>query len=166
MFEKLSTPEEIFSYKLGAALTMEKTALEMLEELQGKTQRDEIRQALHTHAEETRGHIAKFEEAFALLDEDVDDSPCPAIEGLQKEGQATIKMTDESVVDAVILAAAAETEHHEIAVYETLLTNAKARGATEVANLLRENLDQEKHALETVQKIGNRISTEGIAVHA
>ncbi len=30
MFEKLTTPEEIFSFKLGSALTMEKTVLGML----------------------------------------------------------------------------------------------------------------------------------------
>jgi uncharacterized membrane protein len=42
--------------------------------------------------------------------------PCPAIEGVEKEGSANIKKADDSVVDAVILSGAAETEHHEIAV--------------------------------------------------
>jgi len=49
-----------------------------------------------------------------------------------EEDQATIKTTDDRVVDAVLLASANETEHHEIAVYETLIANANAdaRGAT------------------------------------
>jgi ferritin-like metal-binding protein YciE len=164
MFEKLTTPEEIFSFKLGAALTMERTALEMLGELEEHAQRDEIKQALHAHADETRQHIANVEQAFALLGEEVDDSPCPAIDGLHAEGKATIKKTDDSIVDAVILAGAAETEAHEIAVYETLVTNAEARNAPDVAALLRQNLDQEKAALQKVQTIGKRISTQGIAV--
>jgi ferritin-like metal-binding protein YciE len=164
MFEKLTTPEEIFSFKLGAALTMERTALEMLGELEDHAQRDEIRQALHQHADETRRHIANVEQAFELLGEEVDDSPCPAIDGLHAEGKATIKKTDDSVVDAVILSGAAETEAHEIAVYETLIMNADARGARGVADLLRQNLAQEKAALQKVQMIGQRISTEGIAV--
>ena len=33
MFERLNTPEELFRYKLGAALKMENTVLEMLGEL-------------------------------------------------------------------------------------------------------------------------------------
>ncbi len=37
------------------------------------------------------------------------------MQGLDKEGKATIKKTDDSIVDAVILPVAIETEHHEIA---------------------------------------------------
>jgi hypothetical protein len=106
------------------------------------------------------------ERCFELLGEEVDDSPCPAIEGMAKEGKASIKKTDDSVVDAVILSSATESEHHEIAVYETLITNAEARGASEVAGLLRENLEQEKHALEVARSAMKKIASEGIAVGA
>jgi ferritin-like metal-binding protein YciE len=164
MFEKLETPEQIFGFKLGAALTMEKKVLEMLGELQEKTQRPELRELFSHHADETREHISRIERSFRLLGEEVDDSPCPAIEGLEKEGKATMKMTDDRIIDAVILAAATETEHHEIAVYETLVTNADARGATEVADLLRMNLEEEEHTLEEVSAAAKRISHEGIAV--
>lgn len=166
MFERLNTPEEIFSFKLGSALTMEKTILGMLEDLQQHAQRDELKAALNKHAQETKQHVANIEKSFEMLGEDVDDSPCPAIEGLEKEGNATIKKTDDSVVDAVILAGAAETEHHEIAVYETLITNAKARGAHDVAQLLQQNLDDEQRTLDEVRQTMQRLATEGIAVPA
>lgn len=164
MFEHLNTPEEIFSFKLGAALKMENTILEMLEDLEEAAQREELKASLRAHAEETHRHVANIERSFQLLGEEVDDSPCPAIEGLQAEGKATIKKTDDSVVDAVVLAAAAETEHHEIAVYETLVTNAEARGAEDVAALLRENLQSEQKTLAHVQQTAKRLSQEGIAV--
>ena len=163
MFERLNTPEEIFSFKLGSALTMEQNILEMLGELQDKTQRDELRQLFHQHAEETRQHVSNIEQAFKLLGEEVDDSPCPAFQGLEKEGKATMKKTDDSIIDAVILAGAIETEHHEIAVYETLVNNAEARGAEEVAALLRQNLEQEQAALEKVKAAAHRIAREGYA---
>jgi ferritin-like metal-binding protein YciE len=166
MFEKLGTPEEIFSFKLGAALTMEKKLVEVLEELEEDAQRAEIKQALREHREETRQHVANVERCFELLGEEIDDSPCPAIEGMAKEGKASIKKTDDSVVDAVILSSATESEHHEIAVYETLITNAEARGASEVAGLLRENLEQEKHALDVARSAMKKIASEGIAVGA
>jgi len=133
MFEKLETPEQVFSFKLGAALTMERTVLEMLGDLQEHARRDELKQLFAHHERETREHVDRIERSFQLLGEEVDDSPCPAIEGLEKEGKATIKKTDDRIVDIVLLAAATETEHHEIAVYETLVTNADARGATQVA---------------------------------
>lgn len=165
MFEKLNTPEEIFSFKLGSALSMENTILEMLGELQEKTNRDEIRVLLAAHQDETRQHIANIEKAFELLGEEVDDSPCPAMQGIEKEGKATLKKIDDSIIDAGILAGAIETEHYEIAVYEILVTNAEARGADGVAALLRENLESEQATLDKVKQTAARIANgEGYAV--
>jgi ferritin-like metal-binding protein YciE len=166
MFERLNTPEEIFNHKLGSALTMERTLVEVLHELEENAQRQEIKDALSQHRQQTIGHVKNIEECFRLLGEEVDDSPCPVIDAMAKEGKATIKKTDDSIVDAVILTAAGESEHHEIAVYEALITNAEARGADEVAQLLRQNLDEEKHALETAQNTMGAIAREGIAIGA
>lgn len=166
MFEHLNTPEEIFSFKLGSALSMEQKLVEVLGELEDHAQRAEIKQALRTHRDETRQHVGNIEQCFKLLGEDVDDSPCPVVEAMAKEGRATIKKTDDSLVDAVVLAAATESEHYEIAVYETLLTNAQARGATEVAELLRRNLEQEKHALQIARSTMTQIADQGIAAGA
>jgi ferritin-like metal-binding protein YciE len=87
------------------------------------------------------------------------------VEAMAKD-KATIKKTDDSLVDVVILAAATESEHYEIAVYETLITNAEARGASEVAALLRQNLEQEKHALATARSAMKTIAQQGFAVGA
>lgn len=166
MFEHLNTPEEIFSFKLGSALTMERKLVEVLEELEEQAQRAEIKQALREHREETRGHVENVEQCFRLLGEEVDDSPCPTIEAMAKEGKATIKKTDDTLVDVVILAAAGESEHHEIAVYEALIANAQARGAAQVAELLQRNLEQEKHALDVASRTMKTIASQGIAVHS
>ena len=166
MFERLNTPEEIFSFKLGSALSMEQKLVEVLEELEEHANRDEVKRALREHREETRQHVTNIEQCFKLLGEEVDDSPCPVVEAMAKDGKATIKKTDDSLVDVVILAAATESEHYEIAVYETLITNAEARGTSDVAALLRQNLEQEKHALETARSEMKTIAQQGIAVGA
>jgi ferritin-like metal-binding protein YciE len=166
MFEHLNTPEELFSFKLGSALAMEQKLVEALGELEEHTHRDDIRSALHQHREQTRQHVTNIEQCFKLLGEDVDDSPCPVIDAMTKDAHATIKKTDDSLVDGVVLAAATESEHYEIAVYQTLVTNAEARGASEVAALLRQNLEQEKHALDTARTAMKSIVQQGIAVGA
>jgi ferritin-like metal-binding protein YciE len=167
VLEKLNTPEEIFSFKLGSALTMEDTIVGMLEELQEKTNRDEIRQMLATHEQETRQHISNIEQSFQLLGEEVDKSPCPVMKAIALEGKATLKLIDDKIVDAGILAGVIETEHHEIAMYEILVTNAEARGATDVARLLRENLESEQATLEKAKQTLERIAKgEGSAVAA
>jgi ferritin-like metal-binding protein YciE len=118
------------------------------------------------HRDETRQHVANLEQCFALLGEEVDESPCPVIAATAKESYATIKKTDDSLVGAVVLSAATESEHYEIAVYETLVTNADARGAAQVAALLCQNLDKEKHALDVAQSVLDTIAQQGVAVGA
>src|SRR3954452_15725602 len=154
MFDKveIETPTQLFTFKLGAALTMEHTVLDMLGELQEKANSPELKQQFSHHADETRQQIANLEQVFTAIGEEPDKKPCPAIEGLEKEGQANLKMTDDSLVDAVILSGAAETEHHEIAVYESLIIHAEAMGEQDVVPLLTENLEQEQHTLEEVKR--------------
>jgi ferritin-like metal-binding protein YciE len=163
MFERLNTPQELFHYKLGAALKMENTVLSMLGDLEENAQREQLKQQFRHHAEETQQQIRNIEQAFQALGEEVDDSPCPAIEGLEKEGKANIKKADDKMVDAVILSGAAETEHHEIAVYEGLITEAEAMGKQDVVQLLQQNLEQEQHTLEEVKQATKQLAQEQFA---
>ena len=132
MFEHLNTPEELFSFKLGSALKMEQELVNLLEEFEARAQRPEIKRALSEHREETLQHARNIEKGFKLLGQEVDDSPCPVVEAMATDAKATMKKTDDALVDVVILAAVDESEHYEIAVYDTLITSAEARGATEV----------------------------------
>ena len=157
MFDKLNNPREVFGHKLGSALTMEQKVLEMLGDLEDGSQRDELKQQFRHHADETRQQIANIEQAFRELGEKPDDSPCPAIKGLEADAKADIKMADDSVIDDVILAGAAATEHHEIAVYETLITHAEELGEPNVVQLLQQNLEQEQHTLEEVTRAQREI---------
>jgi ferritin-like metal-binding protein YciE len=166
MFEHLNTPEEVFSSKLGSALKMELELANILEEFERGAQRADIKRAMSQHREETLQHARNVEKCFKLLGEEVDDSPCPVVEAMAKDSRATVKKTDDSLVDAVILAAAVESEHYEIAVYETLITNAEARGATEVVALLQRNLNEENHALLLARSTMKTIAQERIAVGA
>ena len=102
--------------------------------------------------DETRQQINNIEQAFRALGEEPDDSPCAVTKALDKEAKADIKMADDSVVDTVILSGAAETEHHEIAVYESLIAQAEQLGEPNVVALLQQNLEMEQHTLEEVKK--------------
>src|SRR6185312_10056249 len=130
----------------------------VLEDLEAGAQHDDIKRALRDHRDQTRQHVANVEQCFRLLGQEVDDSPCPTIEAMTKEAKATLKKTDDALADVVVLAAAGESEHHEIAVYEALITNAEARGAHEVAELLRRNLEQEQHALDIARNLMRKVA--------
>lgn len=164
MFEHLSTPEELFSFKLGSALKMERELANLLEDFERHAQQREIKRALSEHRDETLQQARNVEKCFKLLDQEVADSPCPVVEAMAKEANATIKMSEAAIVDAVILAAVAESEHYEIAVYDTLIAEAEARGATEVTALLQHNRVEEKHALQLARTTLKTIANGAIAV--
>jgi ferritin-like metal-binding protein YciE len=153
MFERLNTPQEALNYKLGATLKMEQKVLEILDDNIEHAQDEKVKQLLRSHREESERHVGNIEEAFRLFDWDVDDSSCPAIEGLEKEGKAMVKKTDDALVDSVILQGALEVEHHELGVYENLLINIKAMGRDDVARLLHQNFESEQGALDKVREL-------------
>jgi ferritin-like metal-binding protein YciE len=159
MFDKLKNQRELFGHKLGSALTMEQDVLDMLGNLEEEAQRSELKQQLRHHAGETRQQIDNIEQVFRALGEEPDDSPCLVTKALDKQAKTDIKMAEDELVDAVILSGAAETEHHEIAVYESLLAEAEEFQNEEINRLLRQNLEIEQHTLEEVKQHQRQVMT-------
>lgn len=160
MFEHLNTPNELFSYKLGSALSMEHDSLRMLGTLEENATKPELKQLFREHAEETRHQISNLEQCFQLLGQDVTDAPNPTTNALAKEGQATMKKTAQNLINTVVLGAGLETEHYEIAVYETLAALAEANGKSDIARLLRENLGQEVEASEKIKQAAQHVADD------
>jgi ferritin-like metal-binding protein YciE len=152
LFDKIETPRELFTYKLGSALKMEQKLVDTLDDLQDEATSPQLKRAFADHREQTRGHVRNIEMAFEALGESPDDKPCPVIEAIDKEGKAEVKMTDESLTDAVLAAGAIESEHHEIAVYEALIAQAESMKRPEVVTLLQQNLEDEQRALDLVRE--------------
>jgi ferritin-like metal-binding protein YciE len=149
---QIGDPKQLFVHKLGAALTMEETVLSMLEELEQQANEAELKEQLSHHHDETRQQVANLEQAFSALGASKQKQPCPAIEGLEVEGKELLQQSAQELYDAVILSGCAGVEHHEIAVYDGLITMADELGEDDIVALLKENLEQEEHTLKEVEK--------------
>jgi ferritin-like metal-binding protein YciE len=60
---------------------------------------------------------------------------------------------DETTMDACLIAAGQRAEHYEMAAYGTLVAWARAMGHSEAADLLQQNLDEEKAADEKLSSL-------------
>ena len=60
---------------------------------------------------------------------------------------------DDATMDACLIAAGQRAEHYEIAAYGTLIAWARAMGHGEAADLLQQNLDEEKAADEKLTSL-------------
>lgn len=161
----IRSPEQLFEYELGTALGMERKVLSMLRKLERHAQDDELKRQFHHHLEETQGQVENIEKAMERLGFRAGGHEADSANGIAAEGEKLIEKVDGELVDAVLLAAAAKTEHVEIATYEGLIVKATAMGAGDVVRLLEENLEQERHTLEEVNR-GARKLVPSIAARA
>ena len=159
----IETPRDLFVHKLGAALTMEETILGMLESLQQEASDPQLKRNLKQHHAETQQHVANLQQIFRALGEEPETQSCPAIDGLEKEGKQMVKEADDSLVDAVILGGVIETEHHEIAVYDSLIIKAEQMDDEDIVALLQENLEQEEAVLDKAVKAAELSAKQLIA---
>ncbi|NKX55265.1 YciE/YciF ferroxidase family protein [Arthrobacter mobilis] len=158
MTEQLTTLEQLLDFKLGAALTMERDVLKLLGELEQAAQHRQVKELLTEHAGETRQQAGNVERCLEMLGQAGKDQPCPVSKAMAEEVRSVLGQADKGLADAVILAGALATEHHEVAVYETLVMMASVLGARQVVELLEENLGQEEAARDKVKKLALQLA--------
>ncbi len=121
----------------------------------------QLKQALKTHLEETRGHVTRVRQILSQISGSADSKKCKGIAALIGEGEDVIKdAVDESVRDAGIIGAAQKVEHYEMAAYGTVRTFAEILGETSHASLLEQTLKEEKHADQVLTDISGTANTK------
>jgi ferritin-like metal-binding protein YciE len=126
---------------------------------------ERLKEAFERHLEETEQHVERLERAFESLGEPVKGKKCQAMEGLIEEAKETMNEHAESpVLDAGLICAAQKVEHYEIASYGTICTWADLLDLGEVSDLLKETLEEEKTADETLTELAeSEINVEAVA---
>jgi ferritin-like metal-binding protein YciE len=158
----MSDPRELFLHELGDVLYAEQTLVKTLPKLAEEASDEELTLGFEEHLEETRQHVKNIERAFEQLGEQPSAEKCPGIDGIKKEHDDFVakESPSQDVLDSFLTGAGARTEHYEIAAYEGLVTMAEAMGESQIVELLSENLEQEKAALEKLRTIGKRLAGE------
>jgi ferritin-like metal-binding protein YciE len=158
---QITTPRDLFLHELGDIMYVEqKLSTEVLPKLVSEVTDEELRDALEQHLEQTKRHLTNVEKVFEELGESPHAEQCIGFEGLKAEHDKLLSESSPDLVDSIDLGAAARTECYEIAAYEGLRRMAKAMGEDRAVDLLDRNLEEEKDALKTVEKIATRVSKE------
>ena len=145
---------DLFEDMLKDIYWAEKALTKALPKMVKKATSDDLINALESHLEETKGHVARCEQIFELMGKTAKAKKCEAMDGLIKEAQEIMESTEEGVVrDAGIIAAGQKVEHYEIASYGTMRAFAKILGKDKVATLLEKTLNEEKKADEKLTEV-------------
>ena len=142
---KLDSLENLFLHELKDLLSAEKQLIKALPKMAEGASSEALKSAFEEHLEQTKGHVNRLEEVFALLGKSPRAEHCKAMEGLVQEGADLLEEDGtEMVIDAALIGAAQRVEHYEIAAYGTTRTLAEALGYDEAVKLLEETLEEEK----------------------
>lgn len=157
----LDTPRDLFIHELSDCMSAEHIILKVLTEMSEETDNAAARKAMLHHTKETETQIGNLQKVFEILGEQPEDTTCHAAEGLREEHDALKEEKPEgNVKELGLLAGANKSEHYEIATYLSLRQMAQDLGETEAADLLNENLQQEKEMARTVQSLAAEIGKE------
>lgn len=146
---------EFFVDQLQDILWAEKKMVKALTEMQEAATTVRLKESFNDHLKETKQHIERLDDIFALINEKADEKKCKAMAGIVDEGDDIIDETDKGSAqrDVGLIFAAQKAEHYEIATYGGLATLARTLGYNQVADILEKTLLEEKQADEMLTYI-------------
>jgi ferritin-like metal-binding protein YciE len=150
-----SLMEEFLIDSLKDIYWAEKHLLKALPKMEKAATSTDLKESFADHAEVTREHVNRLEEAFGIMSKKPQGKKCEAMEGLTKEAESIIEETEQGTMtrDAALIIAAQKVEHYEIATYGGLKQLAKTLGKTDLSDLFDQTLTEEKQADELLTSI-------------
>jgi ferritin-like metal-binding protein YciE len=153
--------QDLFVEELKDLYSAEKQIIKALPKMAKAASSDELRQAFESHLEETNGHVDRLEQIFEILGKSSRGKSCEGMKGLLSEGAELIDEIEKGdVLDAGLISAAQRVEHYEISGYGSVRAYAELLGNSQVADLLRAILDEEKAADEKLTQISKTVNTQ------
>ncbi len=144
--ENDSMLKEFFIGELKDIYWAEKHIVTTLPKMKKAATSAELQQAFETHTEQSQNHVARLEQAFEALGKKAQAKKCDAMAGIIEEGKSIIEDTEKGTAtrDVGLILAAQKVEHYEISTYGGLAQLATTLGLAEVADLLKQTLEEEK----------------------
>jgi len=137
--------DDLFVHTLQDIYYAENQIVKALPDMIAKATDPALKQGFQQHLGETKNHVKRLEQVFALHGVKAEGVDCPAIDGIIEEANDIVgEIDDKNVLDAALIAAAQAVEHYEMTRYGTLIGWAKQLGRSDCASILQQTLDEEK----------------------
>jgi len=159
------TLQDLYISELKDLYSSEQQLVKALPKIVKNVESQELSDAISNHLEETKNHVTRLEQIFASMGENPKGKKCVGMQGILEEGEETIDEFEGNVLDAGMISGAQRVEHYEIAAYGAVCAYAELLERTEDLGLLKETLQEEKNADETLTELSesiNRLALQGL----
>jgi ferritin-like metal-binding protein YciE len=167
MIGKVKNLRELFEIELRYAYDCERKLVEKgLPEMIENSGSPELRNALQTHFNETKQHVARLERIFGALGVEPKTKDNDILDELMSAAKDTVSNIDDSPLrDAALIVNGNLVEHYEIATYGSLLAFARSLHLTDVTAPLEQTLNEEKAADAKLTHIAQNLMNPQAARH-
>ena len=160
----VDTLQDLFIDELKDLYSAEKQIVRALPKLAKAVSTPELKEALLSHLEETKGHVERLEQIGEIVGKKLTGKTCAGMKGVLEEGSEVLEEVDEgNVRDAALIGASQRVEHYEMAGYGTARDFAKLLGLKEVVGLLEQTLEEEKAADQKLTSISKGVNNQAKA---
>jgi ferritin-like metal-binding protein YciE len=155
----VGTIEELFIDELKDLYSAEKQITKSLPKLAKAATAPELRDAFEAHLKETFTQIERLDKVFEILGKSPRGKTCNGMKGVLEEGAEVLEETEKGAIrDAALISAAQRVEHYEMAGYGCVREYANLLGQKEIAQLLKETLDEEKAADSKLGQVAKQVN--------
>ena len=156
---KIKSLQDLFETGLKYAYDCEqKLAKKGIPSMIKASSSSELRSALEQHLVETQNHVSRLEQVFSLCGFEAKKEDNDILDELIDAADDMVSATEDGTPlrDAALIVSGNEVEHHEMAIYGSLVAFAQQLGHQQAATLLQQNLNEEKAADAKLTQIGER----------
>ncbi len=159
----IKTAQDFFLDELKDIYSAEKQAIRAYPKLSKAVSSPQLKEALQTHLEETKGQVERLDQVFEILEKRSSGKTCEAMKGLVEETSEALEEIEKGpILDAALIACGQRMEHYEIAAYGTVLALSKAMGHDDIAELLSQTLEEEKATDQKLTQVSESVNKEAI----
>jgi len=152
----MKTLNDLFLDELADIYDAERRIAKALPKLARAATCSDLKAAFQSHLKETEGHVKKLEQVFQCFGKKAKGKTCEATVGLLKEGdEIAAEFKGSPALNAALVGAAQKVEHYEMASYGCLHEWAELLENPKAATLLKQILEEEKAANETLNELAH-----------
>lgn len=141
----IGSTNQKFSHELGDIYNAEHQIVNALQQMISQAGDQRLKNLFQEHLRQTQQQIKRLDQVWNLLGERPMQVTCDGMSGILTEGKKNMQEAQtDTLRDDLMAGGADKVEHYEIVSYSNLIQSAQMMGQNQIADLLQQNLDEER----------------------
>ena len=153
-----------FDHELGDIYNAEHQIEKALQQMISQASDQRLKNLFQEHLRQTQQQIKRLDQVWSLLGEQPKQVTCDGMSGILTEGKKNMQEAQtDTLRDGLMAGSADKGEHYEMVSYSNLIQGAQMMGQNQIADLLRQNLDEEQWMAQQLEQCEPDLARKAMA---